>query len=397
MRSSLAFALVVSTGCGTLLSLGDGDNPPPPVDVPDGARADGETPADATTTEGGGDAAVDSAVPCIDKKTQPEHCGQCGHSCLGGTCAAGVCQPVVLASNEENPFEIAVDDSHVYWTNYVAGPKGAVRRIPKTGGAPTDFAIDNGARGLAIANGVVFWTADGVGIQGRVRREASDQVGGVTSIDSINHPTAIAAQTGAAAVKMGWTLAADNATNNGAVFLANLDLSMVSPRVPGLSAYNITKPTTIAFDPSDDTKLYYAAGVDPDDFVYRTSLQFVGGDEHVALSSSAIGAIAFLDGNVYWTHSTGIRSVNTNIFTTTNIPDVASASNTVGLVADATAKALYYVTNDEVRRIVLSNGAISVIAKGPSGGGRLAQDALALYWIAGSNPGSIMKVAKPPK
>ena len=83
--------------------------------------------------------AGDAATCVADLQNDPANCGSCGHGCCGGTCKAGVCQPAVLASVAESsgaaPVEVGVDDSYVYWSNFI----GTVQRMPKTGGTPTLF------------------------------------------------------------------------------------------------------------------------------------------------------------------------------------------------------------------------------------------------------------------
>jgi hypothetical protein len=93
--------------------------------------------------------AAEASCASID---DPESCGVCGHSCLGGTCLAGVCQPVVLASGQGDsafpgytndigdphtgPDRIAADEAYVYWLNL----RGEVMRVPVAGGAPERLA-----------------------------------------------------------------------------------------------------------------------------------------------------------------------------------------------------------------------------------------------------------------
>ncbi len=73
----------------------------------------------------------DPANGCqIDLLTDSADCGTCGHSCLGGACSAGVCQPFVLASSV-TPSAIAVDAQRVYFTNNDT----SVSSVAKTGGA----------------------------------------------------------------------------------------------------------------------------------------------------------------------------------------------------------------------------------------------------------------------
>ncbi|MDB4934856.1 MAG: Tryptophan synthase alpha chain [Labilithrix sp.] len=43
---------------------------------------------------------------CVDMMTSSDHCGKCGHSCGGGQCLAGVCQPVRIAGGLTNAHAI---------------------------------------------------------------------------------------------------------------------------------------------------------------------------------------------------------------------------------------------------------------------------------------------------
>ena len=91
------------------------------------AREAGAT--DGPPLEGG------DAGPCAaDLSTSAEHCGRCNHSCLGGTCAAGKCQPVTLATRS-SPYDIALDATDVYWTDKGGGALlPNVSTVPKAGG-----------------------------------------------------------------------------------------------------------------------------------------------------------------------------------------------------------------------------------------------------------------------
>jgi hypothetical protein len=53
---------------------------------------------------------------CVDVQTDASNCGQCGHGCQGGTCAAGKCKPVWVASNLDSTTSIiGIDGQYVYY------------------------------------------------------------------------------------------------------------------------------------------------------------------------------------------------------------------------------------------------------------------------------------------
>src|SRR5215471_1470026 len=62
----------------------------PDGNVPPGNDGSTPPPNDGST---GGDTGQ-----CGDTQTSADNCGRCGHSCLGGTCDKGQCQPVTLAT-----------------------------------------------------------------------------------------------------------------------------------------------------------------------------------------------------------------------------------------------------------------------------------------------------------
>lgn len=114
----------------------------------------GEAGSDASPQGDG--ATPDTSIPddgstCIDVQTNPAHCGRCGHDCLGGACVAGRCQPVVLASDQEGPSAIALDETHVYWTN---DDTGEIRRSPIRGDAGSELVYANGDAGIGTRFGV---------------------------------------------------------------------------------------------------------------------------------------------------------------------------------------------------------------------------------------------------
>lgn len=158
-RAVAVAALVagVAAGCGidiagTMTSAeGDaGSDASLPGRVPPSgdAQVDG-----AAATIDAGDGSVISV--CGDLQTSPLDCGVCGHSCLGGTCVAGKCQPVVLVTGDTGLGAVVVDATTIY---YAAEDAGYIRKIPIGGGAPVDVHYTGKAPHALVLDGDrIFW------------------------------------------------------------------------------------------------------------------------------------------------------------------------------------------------------------------------------------------------
>lgn len=147
-----AVLLALAAGCG-----GRSDLP----DAPGAAASpDGGAPGGPDCVAGKLD--CDSEPGCeVDPLNDPAHCGACGHSCGGGACLDGVCQPVKLA-DVLDPGCLALDEAHVYVPDAATGE---VLRVPKTPGAPVVLAAQGGQpRWVAVRDGWVYWTAPPEGL-----------------------------------------------------------------------------------------------------------------------------------------------------------------------------------------------------------------------------------------
>jgi hypothetical protein len=142
------------------------DVAPPPGDARDAGKMHA-VDADAAPLK---DTAVEPIVceaglvacttSCVAVESNPDNCGTCGHSCLGGACKAGVCQPVTLGYLPD-PLAIAVSDTGVYFTT----SSGIVASLPIDGGTPaTLWKGGLFLRHIVATKGALYWCDDESGI-----------------------------------------------------------------------------------------------------------------------------------------------------------------------------------------------------------------------------------------
>lgn len=110
---------------------------------------------DALCASGWGNCDGSVATGCeTDLEKDANNCGGCGITCAA--CSEGVCPPQVLAAGQERPRRVAVDDQHVYWTNFDAGQ---VMRAAKSGGQPVVLdASHPAALAVALDDDFVYWS-----------------------------------------------------------------------------------------------------------------------------------------------------------------------------------------------------------------------------------------------
>ena len=79
--------------------------------------------------------------------------------------------PAPLAADLDEPWRLAIDDTHAYWIDRGAGADGSVWRVARGGGDPEPLAIDQALpSGLALDGASVYWTNEGDGsVVGRAK------------------------------------------------------------------------------------------------------------------------------------------------------------------------------------------------------------------------------------
>jgi sugar lactone lactonase YvrE len=101
------------------------------------------------------------------------NCGRCGRSCLGAACQDGRCAPIILASATE-PFAVAVDGEFVFYT--ATDATGELCRVPKNGGSVESLSTEEAdPRFVALDETHVYWTNYANGSVRRARKDGSSR------------------------------------------------------------------------------------------------------------------------------------------------------------------------------------------------------------------------------
>ena len=313
---------------------------------------------------------------CAHLQTDPANCGTCGHSCLGGTCVGGACQPSVLASNQQGPYDIAIDGTNAYWVD-VAG--GTVNACALTGcnDTPTTLAgAQNGPTGITVNAGTVYWVnyANGGAASGSVMACAAAGCAGAPTPLAMNQnaPTAIAVGGG-------------NAYWTGQGGTTKCATTSCTPGSFGPGGSDIVV---------DGTNAYWTAAAGP----VRCALGGCGTPVAIATGQLGPWAIAVDGTNVYWTALSGF-TVDTCVIAGGcggNPTTVSAAQRPYDVAVDSSD--VYWVdyTLGTVSRCAIGgcSGKATVVATGQTNPSALAVDTTAVYWVNYGNPGAVMKLAK---
>jgi len=99
----------------------------------------------------------DNDASCeTDPASDPQNCGACGHSCLGGDCVSGTCQPFPIAMGIAAPQAIAVFQTELF----IGTGNGEVLHLPTSGGGMIMplFQVNGPVASIAVTSLGVFVT-----------------------------------------------------------------------------------------------------------------------------------------------------------------------------------------------------------------------------------------------
>lgn len=384
----------------------------------DSGTSDSGTSDSAARDSGSPDAAGDAGCTA-DVTRDGRNCGRCGHDCQGGSCTAGLCQPVTLALVQGQPEGIAVDALHVYWA---AVSSETVMRANKDGTGVVALASGNDAgvataTGVAVDNSTLYWVNDQNTndlIPGQVVSCSPAACKSTTRVlaTGLNDPRSIAvddagvywaetfganvgrvskAGSGAGSL-VGYVGDQGRVASDGTyVYFVNYSgtvgrVSNTAPVAPDGGAYATISASASAFSPGgiavDGTRVYWTALADPGLVQGAPKAGLTGGTPPTTYAAT--------DHN-----PNGIVSDGANIYWASNGPN--SGTGGADVFTDGTISTCPVAGCPAAGPIVLARKQLW-----PRG---IAFDGVAVYWTnygtfgngqGGASPtGSVMKVAKP--
>jgi hypothetical protein len=143
---------LATAGCTSLSGLDDLEFRQPSSGPSGGSGGTGQGGGGA-----GGSAGGDGGGCAADLEIDPENCGGCGWSCLGGDCVAGRCDPFTLATRQAGVYDLEVHAGEVFW---VVSGTGAVYACATTGCDAMPRLVGEATMGsyyLGVTDAWVFW------------------------------------------------------------------------------------------------------------------------------------------------------------------------------------------------------------------------------------------------
>lgn len=305
---------------------------------------------------------------CTNYQTDKFNCGRCGHSCQGGTCVGGACQPLKLSGGA--PVNIAVSNGTVYWTD-----SSGVMSSPANGSSTLPPFTSFGATcvtGLALdatsIYGIARDSCTGLGIGSLMKAPLSG--GAAVKINTSSLGPSIPPQS--------WRCLAVDATN---VYYANYDTNELF-RVPVVGG-----PATRMWQ---GTAWPQGVAVQGANIFWSTPTGIftmpIAGGSSSTIAPAADGKFLAVDASyVYYVHAGAL--MKTLISGSTPITLVASgAAGSLALDANN----IYYLGTSTVMMVPKLGGAPRTLASDQSSLRDIAVDAKNVYWTTST---AVMKVA----
>jgi hypothetical protein len=306
---------------------------------------------------------------CVDIKTDKANCGGCGKVCSALSPSTAECTPtgcLVTLAQGIDISGLAVDATHVYWTDVNGGKSGSVGKVPVGGGIVTTLATDQAFPNSIVVNAThAFWAS--------VNEEAIRRV-----------PIAGGATTTLASSVNGACCLALNSTH--LYYLSNL----------GVNRMPLAGGDPSVFAPADEgfavalaltaTHVFWRADLPGTGSIKAKIMKksLVDGTSPTALiMSTSVGNLVADSGSVYWTSPGNLGgSVMSVPLTGGTAMVLASDLGQPGSLALDTTH-LYWTngTGARVMKLPIMGGTPTVLASGPKQIGVITVDANSVYWV----------------
>lgn len=351
---------------------------------------------------------------CVNLKTDANNCGTCGHSCLGGTCDLGSCQPKTIATAQTRLTNLASDGTYLYWSGAATSgsPYYVARaRADGTGTVKVLAASEQGAGPLAVTSNKVYWVAKGQLRSCDIPDCALGAVNAITAVTSGGVSGDLLYEPGKKALY--WSRGATYSAKDGTLY--TLASGAATPTVVGTNPSN---PGALVSDSSNvywiNSSTYTSDAWNADGGLWRVRLSdgtvtqlassLKGDISYLAISGATLyfaGNIAITGSNPLMTTSAILSAPLPNGLGPGAQPQFAAAKNVRGMEADS--KYLYFADESG------SQGAISrcpvaacptpeTIVPGLYSPNLGAQDADSIYFASSSssaiNSFTIQRLAK---
>jgi hypothetical protein len=303
-----------------------------------------------------------------DTQTDNQNCGACGNRCSASapstaTCALGRCLVTLAASDTYARFAVGASD--VYWTIW-GGTE--VMKVPTGGGSPVAFVSGQSSpNGLALDATHVYWT--NYDLYGTVSKAPIAGGRPITLATNQTFPPTVTVH----ATGVYWTTWASYGRNGSVMKLPS------SGGGPVTVASRQDHPDAISLDATD---VFWTSGGT------LMKAPIAGGTPTTFISApGAYGRLVVSGGNAYYCQYEEDADVGTvmKVPTGGGTPVVLASGRPVYIAVDA--ESVYWTDDDptggvngQILKVPVGGGETTVLATGQDGPDRIAVDQASVYW-----------------
>jgi hypothetical protein len=292
---------------------------------------------------------------------------------IGAGVAAATTAAVVIASNQDQPGALALDDDYVYFAVYgddVA--HGAIKRVGKSGGAVTTLADGEvGPGSLAVDATRVYWTSND---------PSKTSAGAIRAV----------AKTGGTAVSLTSGLSSARAlTSDAATLYFATDKAIVALSKAGGVPWPLAAATCVNASASDATTIYWTENcvLFPPQGIFAVSKL---GGLPVVVSTDAPGALGADGAFVYWVEG-GVVEAQPRLG---GLPVPLYSTGDWGVFGALDATSLYLQVGETIARVPKIGGSARTIWKGDFAPNAIAVDGGHVYFDGGYPTGAVYSLRR---